>query len=109
MNKHPIHQTPAEKLATSSLGTLEAIQKNTLKMDEVVRAIHSISLTPDVKSAQKLEEVKSAILANTIILKRLEKKEMTVNVDVDTAETHRLLRELIAESKKPMKVSFKLV
>lgn len=87
-NLHPIHQSPEEKLASSSERTVAAVERGT---KEVVKAVSSIKPTVDLSPLsrsqdvqnRKLEEVKSATLATNIQLKRIEKllgKEPSITV-----------------------------
>lgn len=98
------------------------VEKNSKKLETLVQAIGNLNLTDLavqlvtvsqnlVENKQKLEEIKSAQLANTLVLKQVIKaiKAIPEHKETDMFETNKLLKELIAESKKPLKTTLKII
>lgn len=85
MNKHPIHRNNEENLLAGSQLTADLIKENTQKIEENTQAIKDLHNTSKDRSEavlgftgtiQKLEQVKSGVLATNQILGRLSKKEV---------------------------------
>ena len=133
-----IHQSAADIQAENSDRTLFAIENQTRELGKLVplppdNSVHIQGYAALLAAFQtlntKLDEVKSAILANTIILKRVEKKEFPAFPEIpkvppfpkipdypkfptipktDLTETNNLLKTLTEELRKPLKVTLKL-
>lgn len=86
-------------------GVVNAINRNNEALHEVKE------IAKQDKLIQKIEEVKSALMASNIILKKLDKKEMPEQKEADFSKTNKLLSDLIEEVKKPdnVKITLKLV
>lgn len=82
-NLHPIHQSPEQRLASTSERAAVATESSLKKLEEVAKAVRGISLPSSAGTVRKLEEVKSAALATNLQLRRIEKlleKEQNVTV-----------------------------
>lgn len=110
MKKHSIHQSPAERLAYSSDRTVAAIQENSQIVESLANYIKTkpadtagfvAMLKAELEGHKKLEEIKSAVLASTIAVKKIPATSLE--------ETNRLLSRLIEKEGQPVKVSIKIV
>lgn len=74
-NLHPIHQTPEQRLASVSEKTLAAVEKATQEIVRAVKGKPVPDFSPLIEAldalTKKTEEVKSAVLANTIAVKKV--------------------------------------
>lgn len=77
MNLSPLHQSPEQKLAASSQGTLAIAKEQLAKLDEATKALTKLQTTAsESKTAAILQEVKSAALITNRLLKDMKSKEV---------------------------------